>query len=420
MRDHIWNIKWSPFLTPFLASKTAPLDKDLVREVTIFEVIFGTRNGVTKVDQNRVPDLEVAAFLNWGQWLWQHPLHGQDVVLVNIDETPVYKQMQPRKGYVIQANLKRGATCYSRVPVKDKRGMSTALGCIVNVPELQPYMPQFILTKDTVMSKKEKELLASLAEPVRWVPGTKGWVSADNLKPLLTQIRKAIRFRRPNAVIVLCIDCAPVHTTHSTLTHCSRLGLHVLLLPGGLTWLLQPLDSHVFAAFKKKLAEVQEAKRGRELSGIMPPNAWVGLLGDAIHSVLVNQTWHKSFEQNGMSPGWEHCRTRILASAQPHLPLPPARPPSVDELDMMLGTKRMDFRKLVLQSSLRATALEASRRRPLILRPRARLPPMARHTVTASGSAIVRTGGPLPGPLPPLPPPVIAEPERLLRSGSTY
>ena len=268
-----------------------------------------------------------------------HPLQGKEVIIVNIEETPVYKQMQARKGYVIQTHNKWNGPLYSRVPVKDQRGMSTVLGCIVNVPELQPYVPRFILTKDKSTTKKEREMLRGLAEPVRWVPETEGWVSADNLKPMLTKIRRAILQKRPNAVIVLCLDCAPVHTTLTTLIHCSKLGMHVLLLPGGLTWLLQPLDTHVFAAFNKKLAELQEARRGQELSGIMPQNAWVGLLGDAIHSVLVNQTWHKSFEQNGMSQSWEHWRTKVLASAQPRMPLPPARPPSVEELDMMLGKK---------------------------------------------------------------------------------
>ena len=152
----------------------------------------------------------------------------------------------------------------------------------------------------------------------------------------------------------------------------------------------------------------------------MPQNAWVGLLGDAIHSVLVNQTWHKSFEQNGMSQSWEHWRTKVLASAQPHMPLPPARHPSVEELDMMLGTKRMDFRKHVLQASLKAAAVNAARNRAFILPRRARLPPLARHTLTASGSTVLHVGVPLPAPLPPLPPPAEPEPPRFLRSGSTY
>ena len=327
--------------------------------------------------------------------------------------------MQPRKGYVIQTGAKQRAQFFAKVPMKDRRGMSTLLACTVNVPDLQKHMPQFILTKDDLMTKREKEILATVAAPIRWVKGTKGWVSADNIKPMLTEIRKAVRTQRPNAEIVVCIDCATVHTTDSSLNHFSRLGLHVLLVPGGLTWLLQPLDSHVFAPFKQKLAELQESCRGKAVDGCMPTDKWIEVVCDAIREVLVNQSWASSFEQNGMAASWANLRPRIRQMVIQHLPLPCA-PPSMDELWMMLGTPRLNFHSKVLRASLRAVAYAAIKRHTVVRRG-APLPPVRLGRATASG--IVRMALPVPvlAPLPPLPPPCDAEtPARLLRSGSRY
>ena len=106
--------------------------------------------------------------MKWIQWLVTVALAGDEVVLVNIDETPVYKQLQPRKGYVIRTETRNNRTCYARVPLRDRRGQSTLVGCVVNDPVLQSKMPQFLFTNDRLVNAAEKVELANLPEPIRW------------------------------------------------------------------------------------------------------------------------------------------------------------------------------------------------------------------------------------------------------------
>ena len=120
-----------------------------------------------------VPKRKVAGFMRWTQWLLNGPLAGDEVVFVNIDETPIFRQLQPRRGYVIRTETKRNHECYARVPLRDRRGQATLVGCVVSVPELQSKMPQFIFTNDKLISAADKAKLRSLAAPVRWVMGTK-------------------------------------------------------------------------------------------------------------------------------------------------------------------------------------------------------------------------------------------------------
>ena len=122
-----------------------------------------------------------------------------------------------------------------------------------------------------------------MVPPSQWFPGTDGWVTTDNLKPVFTALRRSVWERAPGANIVLIMDSASQHTNRSVLMHASRLGLHVILVPSGLTWLLQPLDSHVFAHLKRVLADEQGRRRG-----VLPRGVWVEIVEHAIKQVLVD------------------------------------------------------------------------------------------------------------------------------------
>ena len=151
----------------------------------------------------------------------------------------------------------------------------------------------------------------------------------------------------------------------------------------------------------------------------MPLGKWIVVMCDAIRQVLVDKSWAHTFEKNGMAAAWTNMRPRIRDIVLPHLPLL-GRPPSQDELWMMLGTPRLDFRSQVLRASLRAAAIAAIRP-PSVVRRGAPLPPLRIRTPSGSGTIRAAVPDPVPAPLPPLPPPFEPEPPaRVLRSGSRY
>ena len=306
------------------------------------------------------------------------------------DETPVYRQLQPSKGNVVMLVQKLDRSCYARVPLRERRGQSTLLGCIVDTPELQSSMPQFILTNDTKLTRLEKAHMLSLPLPLRWVKGTSGWMSAGVLRQLITAIRKAIRTKKPNAEILLYMDCASIHTARAVLQHCSVLGIHVCLILGGLTYLCQPLDSHVFASLKRKLSEDQEIQRANDPTGTLPPGEWIHSLSRSIQQVLVDRQWSAAFGANGMLANWSTLRRRVGEIVQPHLPLP-LRLPTEEELDCLLGRKRVFLGNDVFRSSKRL----AERACYVLPKPLVRLPSgmparVSSSSVAASGSGFHR------------------------------
>ena len=354
--------------------------------------------------------------MRWSQWLFNGPLAGKELVFVNIDETPIYKQLQPRRGYVIRTETRKNYRCYARVPLRDRRDQATLVGCIVNVPELQCKMPQFLLTNDSRVTVAEKADLATLAAPIRLVMGTNRWVTANAMTQLCTAYRKAIRKERPHAEVVIFMDCATIHTADNVLTHCSRLGIHICLTPGGMTHLCQPLDSHVYATFKKTLAEAQERKRREHPHGIMIGSEWIKILSQSIKSTLVDRSWSRAFAENGMAASFESLRPRITELVCVHFPLPPGPPDELD-IETIVGRKRERLREQVLKASLRAAV---QRTVALRLPAAARLPSAGPAASASFGAASSSSSA-----RPPLPPPADLPPShgaiaRMTRSGSQY
>ena len=336
---------------------------------------------------------------------------------MNIDETPVYRQSEPRKGYVVMLARNRDRSVYARIPLRDRRGQSTLLACVTNVPELQKFMPQFLLTNDNNLTNAEKMQLEALPSPVTWIRKTKGWVTTDIFKNILTVIRRNIRVHRPKAEILVVMDCAPVHTARCVFTHCSLLGLHVCLVPSGMTFLCQPLDSHVFGVFKRILSELQERRRGTNPLGILPSTEWVSIVAECINHVLTVRSWAHTFAENGIELGFRMLRARVRDVAELALPLP-MTPPTAAQLLVLMGRKREDLGDLPFRTSKRL-----AERTPLIMPlPTARLPPAPLAAPIAGSSSSAASSSSEPPPLPPpadLPPPE-AYPIRRTRSGAFY
>ena len=104
--------------------------------------------------------------------------------------------------------------------------------------------------------------------------------------------------------------------------HASRLGVHVVLVPAGCTWLLQPLESHVFAALKTCLSEEQTLRRGGALAGVLPNGVWVDIVAHAVQTGIVNRNWAHTFGANGLASTIATLRSRISDILGYRLPLP--------------------------------------------------------------------------------------------------
>jgi hypothetical protein len=289
--------------------------------------------------------------LQWVQWLRHVVLADREVVMINLDETSIERVIPHRRGHVL-AQGSGQPQWYERIPRRDSHGHSTLVACVADDAALQRHLPQFVLTKDAALSRAEREKLAGLPAPLVWHPGTAGWVTSENMPPLLTALRRAIRRQRPNAEIILSMDCASQHISEHVLRHLSILGVHVVLIPAGLTWLLQPLDTHAFATLKRKLAARQAAERAAAADGSVATCGWIDALRDVVWEVLVAGSWAHCFAANGLSDTTMALRPRISGLINAALPLPLA-PPVEGQLQEAAGGRRLGLADMALRASVR-------------------------------------------------------------------
>lgn len=292
---------------------------------------------------------------------------------MNIDETSIAKGLAPRKGYVLFNVTTKRSSVKALVRSRDTRAHSTFLAAITDEAALQQHLPQFLIPHHTRLSRAEKALLATLAGPLVWVQDGAGWMKSNILKGLITILRRKVREHCPGKTLVLVLDTAPCHRENSVLSHCSRLGIHVLFIPAKLTWLLQPLDTHVFALFKQRFFETLLQYRQRSRDGTNSGTDWIEALRVASTEILARRNWVHAFGSNGVPPCRRSLRESIVQICHAGGPWS-CTPPSVDDMKLIMGVNLLNVRDALLRLPLRML----DQPRPLHLVPIARLPRRAR------------------------------------------
>ena len=106
---------------------------------------------------------EVRTFFSWTQWALDVVLHNRQFVLLNMDETSLPMVVTKKRGHVV--HLPRGAArehqC-ERVTSRDSRGNMTLVAFICSPGALQAQLPQYLLTRDKMLTAIPESLHCGL------------------------------------------------------------------------------------------------------------------------------------------------------------------------------------------------------------------------------------------------------------------
>ena len=97
------------------------------------------------------------------------------------------------------------------------------------------------------------------------------WMNHETFRRVLSELAKSLRHFLSDRLIVLLLDCARCHIHHSIVNLATRLGIWMIFVPSGLTWLLQPLDVAVFARVKFWLLRLCAEKRLHTHTDVLAP-----------------------------------------------------------------------------------------------------------------------------------------------------
>jgi hypothetical protein len=103
----------------------------------------------------------------------------------------------------------------------------------------------------------------------------------------------------PQYQAVLVLDAASCHTAPRVVRAASAQGIWFSFIPAKLTFLLQPLDTHIFASYKVVLKKMYLQARSTG-HGTVTSAAWLEVLFHMCTKFLCGRKWKAAFEQTGM------------------------------------------------------------------------------------------------------------------------
>ena len=275
-------------------------------------------------------------------WKWSNFLHSQaqgprPPVVVNMDETAVRLHQTWRPGLITAAarKLKRQPGSLPRNATRgEMRTMFTLLALVCNDDEIQKQLPQFLLFSTATTNAAERDAVKSaLPENVIMWAETRAWTTETLMIRVATQLAKTFQRHGARRQIILCCDAFRAHITRGVWKAMARLNIFYMLIPAKMTWALQPCDTHVFAIFKRHLAEQSQRAALSKASGRVGLLEMVKLVGDAIVAVLRGRSWAKAFADIGLSGDQRTVSQRVLRKlGMDEQPTVPEGMPTLSEL----------------------------------------------------------------------------------------
>ena len=275
--------------------------------------------------------------VRWCLWLLRGVLAGQAVVVVNMDETGVSNVKDSKHGNIV-TRAEQGTLDNSTNAKQSPSARCSLMAAITDDAVLQSVLPQVFLPrrrKDRLPTQETKRVFAEAGSPIEAWHGSSGYVTTPVIIAYMTRLRRAVRQVRPNAVLVLVFDPCGAHVNARVFRHARCLGIHIILIPGRMTWLLQPLDSHVFAQFKRWLRTALQKERMQATNGCLNWTSTMRITAEAVRAVLVQKDWSAVMQKSGLTQAETPLRINLQqAVAQEDLR---PRPPTTEEVAQIVG-----------------------------------------------------------------------------------
>ena len=269
----------------------------------------------------------------------------ENYIMLNLDETSLQNDYIQKRGYVVDMlpEQRTIAGCFfQRVTMSDTRSHTTLVAAIAAKPGVRRHIPQILIPNDSKITVAERSFYSSLQFPVEVMLGHHGWVNTEVMKKLLTRYRRAVRAIDAEARLVLLMDSASQHISNDVLRHAQMLGVVILLIPGKLTWLLQPLDVSVFRVFKDNLKKKLLHIRMADDRGLVSIEQRIIAVHDTILEVLIDMDWSASFPKVGASLHLEDLRATVKRLLPGVLALVPAEL-NIEQIEDVIGRHRLEI-----------------------------------------------------------------------------
>ena len=293
---------------------------------------------------------------------------GTGVLRINLDETACRLHYPAGVGFATGAYDPGGAP-KARIVQNVSRSMMrsafTHIALICDDSSLQPCLPQILLGNEHLFTKQVLDAARATLPPnvVVWRRKS-GWVTQDILCQAVDVIHDAISSRLQGRQVLLLLDACPVHLCPRFMRHCAKKGFWLHYVPAKLTWLLQPLDTHVFARYKQWISNAYRKHILEGDKGACELTAMIEIVANSTRHVFQKHKWSSAFRGNGYDSDQADIRQGIKRQLQ-WTACPPVSQqlPSYEQFAIIFPRRRhlplqeylAVYRRTALASSLVAT-----------------------------------------------------------------
>ena len=263
---------------------------------------------------------EAKALWRWSNFLQSVDPPERERVLINMDETSVRLVPDEGPGHVSKRAYRLflgGATMGRRASLAQRRSTVTHVAAITDNPNFQRILPQVVLVGVNQLSEaKLAALHANKPEYAHIWSYNTGWMTADIMVRYVRLLGRCLKDFRKAYRFLLYFDALRAHLNARVLRAAAAAGLWVCVIPGKLTWALQPCDTHLFASYKRMLSEEVQRRSGLTPSGEL---SWELVLGAVWHVVAVvmhGRNWSRAFSSVGIANGQRHLSARTVKKLQ--------------------------------------------------------------------------------------------------------
>ena len=281
-------------------------------------------------------------------WSWYNFLKTTmpaNTVHINMDEThiPIFPGFQ--QGVMIRQReprrIGRWMAC-ATVPKKYRRGGICHCAFVADNRDIQDLLPQLLLIPRRLCTKAEFEKIEEILPPNYFaIHASSCWMQTDVLAWLADVLRRVLTPELGNQPILLSMDAAPIHIHWEPMVAFRKNGIVPLLIPAGLTPLLQPLDVAVFSPYKAKLRNLLSRRCVAKQSIRYNIADFVSVVVQASEVVLVRRDWRQTFQRCGFA-GTDCPDLQSVVDIKEVLGIPSVIEPNLDQgvVDLCMPSNR--------------------------------------------------------------------------------
>jgi len=261
---------------------------------------------------------------------------GKRVLRLNLDETAVRFFYKGQRGLTIMRGGKRKRTAnefVQKAGMAEQKKSVTHVCIICDDTTLQPKLPQLVLANEHTLRVQDIAELDNVPPNVHIKRRKSAWINVPGLVEYIRLLGDALRAHAPDRQPILIWDALRVHLHEKVLRAAGREGILVVAIPAKMTWLLQPLDTDVFARYKQSIRRRYRDTLVRGHGDTIHTVTVLQVIGQVCREVLQGNAWSQVFQKNGFESGQPHVRRSLLTALEwDRVPMIPNNLPTLSQL----------------------------------------------------------------------------------------